>query len=148
MRIRACCRNYITTNDDGEADRPTLKIHLAAPGGSRYVELACVFDTGSSEALSIPLALVGALNDLGLEFPDRGVEVVSTANGDAQSIVSGGDIIVDCLNGRPISFFDVEIAVDEGLDVPLVGMGLLRFFNIGLINGELRNFEFNDGLFQ
>ena len=143
MKIQACCKKY-DVEDEG-MESPRIGIQIAAPTSNEFFEISGVLDTGCDDAIAIPLALI---EELGIRLPALGRSISSTANGPAPMIESAADVRIACSSGRSITFQSIPISIDENLDEILVGMGLLRYFNIHFTDGEPKVFEFNDKAIQ
>lgn len=145
MKVTLFDGNQYRIDQKLDASSVYLKIEFSAPGG-RFFKTRALLDTGCSGCLVLPKAL---LDEIGLSerLETVGSESNDTANGPVREDVVLVDLGVISGAGR-VLFEGVEASVNSELDDALIGMGILRFFNIQLRNGRLEFMEINSRSFE
>lgn len=126
-------------------DGPTIfvEIYISSTNSEKFTRALALLDTGMDFFLSVPEELS---DDLGFDHKTQANEkiVTQTSGGIIDQEVSRCNLrILNFPSAAPITFESIPVSINPRLEYPVLGMGVLRFFNVILHHGDLMHLEFN-----
>lgn len=115
---------------------------LEISSGIEVLRCRGLIDSGATASI-LPMALAERLG-MNSALPLLGMQTAETANGKVTEPVTKVTIRVVGSDKKSTLFEDVPVSLSKSLTDFIVGMDLMRYFNIQIKNGKVVVFSFDD----